>query len=311
MSAHELPAFVSAGEALTDLIRAGDDHWTSRTGGAGLNVARAMARLGVPSAFAGAVSADVFGKALVASAQAAGLDMRFMQSNDQPPLLAVVHETSPPAYFFIGNDSADLQFQPEQLPAGWEGAAHWGHFGGISLTRQPLAARLVTLAARLKSQGVRISYDPNFRNLMGPSYDVVLANMARLADVIKVSDEDLRGLFRTTDEGAALARLRSLNPQAAILLTRGADGAEYHVGTERWRALVPAIQVVDTIGAGDASIVALVYSRMLYPHAANTAQLRFAVAAGAVACTRAGAVPPTSAEVATLADSVIIAAIED
>jgi fructokinase len=311
MSARELPAFVSAGEALTDLIRTGADDWTSRTGGAGLNVARAMARLGVPSAFAGAVSSDVFGQALLASASAGGLDTRFIQQCAHPPLLAIVHETDPPAYFFIGTDSADLQFRPDDLPAGWEGAVRWAHFGGISLTRQPLAGRLVQLAARLKGAGVRISYDPNYRNLMGPAYDGVLADMARLADVIKVSDEDLRGLFRTDDERAALASLRALNPAAAILFTRGAIGAEYHADGRAWRAPAPSIVVADTIGAGDASIAALVHSRMLHPIADGGAHLRFAVAAGAAACTRAGATPPTHDEVAALAASVMITVLED
>jgi fructokinase len=311
MSAHALPAFVSAGEALTDLIRTGTDQWTSRTGGAGLNVARAMARLGIHSAFAGAVSTDVFGNALTTSAFAAGLDPRFLQRREHAPLLAVVHETDPPAYFFIGSDSADLQFRPEDLPPGWESAAAWVHFGGISLTREPLAGRLVELAARLKDDGVRISYDPNFRNLMGPSYDRVMASMARLADVIKVSDEDLRGLFRTDDERDALSRLRALNPDAAILFTRGADGALYYDGGRGWYAPAPAISVVDTIGAGDASIAALLYSRMLYPDAHAATHLRAAVAAGAAACTRAGAVPPTRDEVAAFSADVMITALED
>ena len=53
-----LPLIVSAGEALTDLVTAGGEHWTAHSGGAGWNVARACAQLGVPSAFAGAVGQD-------------------------------------------------------------------------------------------------------------------------------------------------------------------------------------------------------------------------------------------------------------
>jgi fructokinase len=275
-----LPRFVSAGEALTDMIRTGPEAWASRTGGAGLNVARAMARLGVASAFAGAVSTDVFGDALLESAAEAGLNAGFIQRRANPPLLAVVHETNPPAYFFIGNDSADLHFHPEHLPQGWESAARWVHFGGISLAREPLAGRLMQLAKWLKTLGVRISYDPNYRNLMGPAYDGVLAEMVKLADVVKVSDEDLHGLFRTGDATAALARLSAMNPDAAILFTRGALGAEYHAQGQAWRAPAPAIDVVDTIGAGDASIAALLFSRMRHPDLDGAAHLRFAVAAG-------------------------------
>lgn len=301
-----LPQFVSAGEALTDLIRAGSDQWTSRTGGAGLNVARAMAGLGVPSAFAGAISTDVFGQALLASAGDAGLDLRFLQKTAHAPLLAVVHETAPPDYFFIGSDSADLQFRPEDLPSDWESAVRWVHFGGISLAREPLSSRLVALARRLKSLGVRISYDPNFRKLMDESYDPVLAAMARLADVIKVSDEDLCGLFRSDDVRAGLSRLRAMNPAAAILFTRGAAGAELHMGGTAWHAPAPAITVVDTIGAGDASISALLFSLMHDPDAGGADHLAFAVAAGAAACTQAGATPPTCEQVVALLPAVSV-----
>jgi fructokinase len=301
-----LPLFVSAGEALTDMVRTGPNQWTSLTGGAGLNAARAMARLDVPSAFAGAISNDVFGLALQVTAQEAGLDPRFLQLNDRPPLLAIVHETDPPDYFFIGENSAEQQFAPWNLPSGWQQEVRWVHFGGISLARPPLADRLLTLANSLKAAGVKISYDPNFRKLMDDRYDSMLRNMAGLANIIKVSDEDLNGLFRTTDTRQALASLRALNPEAGILLTRGAEGAEFYSGPQAWRARPPAIKVADTIGAGDASICALLYSMMHHPRATGMGHLRMAVAAGAAACLQAGATPPTLKQIEALAPSVYI-----
>lgn len=299
-----LPEFVSAGEALTDMIQKRPDVWCSRIGGAGFNVARAMARLGVASAFAGAVSTDVLGRALCEGARLAALDMRFIQRRDKAPLLAMVHETSPPDYFFIGDDSADLHFAPEALPAGWERQARYVHFGGISLARQPLADRLVQMAIRLKSQGVAISYDPNYRKPMDGRYDATLRTMSGLADVIKVSDEDLEGLFRTQDTAAAFAQLRALNPCAAVLLTRGADGAEYHCGDHAWRTAAPVVTVADTIGAGDASVSALLFSLMRQPGADGSERLRMAVAAGAAACMQPGAAPPTIEQVTALLPAV-------
>ena len=161
-----LPRFVAAGEALTDMLRNGADTWTSQVGGSTWNVARVMARLGVASAFAGAVSRDVFGEALKRASAQAGLDMRFLQQVDKSPLLAIVHELSPPKYFFVGDDSADLHFDAAMLPPQWQRQAQWAHFGGISLARQPLADKLLDLAAELKAAGVSISYDPNFRAVM-------------------------------------------------------------------------------------------------------------------------------------------------
>ena len=302
----DFPVFVAAGEALTDLIvdnsveDAGATRWHSVTGGSTWNVARAMAKLGAPSAFAGAVSRDVFGDQLWQATLDAGLDERFIQRLPKSPLLAIVHRLDPPSYFFVGDDSADLHFDAARLPAGWIAGCRWAHFGGISLARQPLAGKLVTLAELLKERGVRISYDPNFRALMDENYDPTLKRMTALADVIKVSEEDLVGLLRTNDADAAFATLRGWNPDASYLYTKGAAGASLHTPQGSWQQAAPQITPVDTVGAGDASIAALAWSMLHAPGRDGLAHLRFAVAAGAAACLAPGATPPTLAAIDTL-----------
>ena len=184
---HDAPQMLCAGEALTDMIHQGGEKWISRVGGSTWNVARALAALGERTAFAGAISADRFGDALWDASAAVGLDLRLLQRVERSPLLAVVEQGEPPHYFFIGDDSADLHFDPAVLPDGWPHALRWAHFGGISLAREPLASTLVTLAKTLKAQGVKISYDPNFRKVMDERYTPTLESMAVLADVIKVS----------------------------------------------------------------------------------------------------------------------------
>ncbi|MGS0743944.1 carbohydrate kinase family protein [Glaciimonas sp. GG7] len=306
------PLFISAGEALTDMIRTDGDLWVSKTGGGIWNVARAMASLGASTGFAGAISEDWFGDALFAASREAGLDLRFLQRAARPPLLAIVFETAPPQYNFIGDNAADLAFDPALLPAGWQKAAKWAHFGGISLTRAPLAEKLIALAEELKEAGVQISYDPNFRNVMTPEYDPVLKRMAQLADVIKVSDEDLCGLFRTDDQHAALATLRGFNPAAAILLTLGEQGAAMLVGDREWHVKPPVLEIVDTVGAGDAGIAGLIYALMQESQQTSPTlseidwlhHLRFSVACGSAACLNVGAKPPQLAQVMALINSI-------
>ncbi len=293
MAASPYPRFVSAGEALTDFIRTGSDTWLSRAGGSDWNVARVVSTLGVSSAFAGSVSSDRFGDDLAALSLAAGLDMRFLQRASKPPLLAMVHEVDPPKYFFVGEDSADLAFDPSLLPAGWLDHVQWVHFGCISLVREPLAGKLLRMLDTVKAAGRRVSFDPNYRNIMTADFDATLRHVGAQADVIKVSDEDLRGLFRVGDAAEGLSRLRALNASAPILLTRGPAGAEMHVPGRVVRQGPPAIKVADTVGAGDASVGGLLYSLMSEPGAGWETHLRFAVAAGAAACLEAGAVPPT------------------
>ena len=305
-----LPRFVAIGEALTDLICLGGSQWISKTGGSTWNVARAVAACGVRSAFAGAISRCCFGDALWSASEQAGIDLRFLQRTGHSPLLAIVYQTDPPRYFFIGDNSADLHFDPEQLPAGWRQSAEWAHFGGISLAREPLAGRLVALAGELHAQGMRLSYDPNYRNLMQTGYRPVFEAMCRLADVIKLSDEDLAGLMPHGTPSQTLAEVRQWNPGAWWLYTEGAKGATLFTPEGSWRAAARAVTVVDTVGAGDACIAALVASRLDW-HDRNPAQhLAAAVAAGSAACQHAGATPPTLEAIETLMGRIETAALK-
>lgn len=305
------PAFISAGDILTDLVRGAapegtpasqaDSHWRAHPGGAGWNVARAVARLGLPTACAGALGTDNFSDEIWNASVAAGLDMRFMQRVERPPLLAIVHQTHPPAYYFIGEQSADLAFDPAKLPEGWRAQAKWAHFGCISLVRQPLGETLATLAAELRAAGVKISFDPNYRNLMAHGYEPILRRMAALADLVKVSDEDLRMLFSGLAEADAIAAMHALNPAATLLVTRGAQAASLHTADGAViEATPPRVEVADTVGAGDASIGGLLFSLMSTPQRTWRQHLAFALAAGAAACRRPGAHSPTLDEVVAL-----------
>ncbi len=69
------------------------------------------------------------------------------------------------------------------------------HFGCISLVRQPLGERLLRIALSLKQRGVRLSFDPNHRALMGPDYPALFEGLASVADILGVSDEDLAGIY--------------------------------------------------------------------------------------------------------------------
>ncbi|MGA7777065.1 MAG: carbohydrate kinase [Paraburkholderia sp.] len=298
----EFPLFVSPGDILTDLVRTGDSQWVSHPGGAGWNVARAVARLGLPTACVGSLGTDNFSDELWNASVAAGLDMRFMQRVERPPLLAIVHQTHPPAYFFMGENGADLAFDPALLPEGWMGQVKWAHFGCISLVRQPLGDTLAKLAAELRSRGVKISFDPNYRNLMEHGYEPTLRKMAALADLIKVSDEDLRLLFKTS-EADALAQLRAMNPAATVLVTRGSEKATLIDGDTMIEAQPPRVEVADTVGAGDASIAGLLFSKMTAPQRTWAEHLAFALAAGAAACRHSGAHSPSLDEVVALLES--------
>lgn len=306
---HKAVDFVAAGEALTDLIRMDGDSWVSVPGGATWNVAQVMAGLGVSSAFAGAISRDCFGDSIFAASERAGMDTRFLQRNDKNPLIAVVPETHPPKYFFLGNDTADLAFDPAQLPDGWMDTVKCVHFCGISLVREPLAQCLIKLAEALKARGVIVSYDPNVRALMGPDYRATFWRMCALASVIKVSDEDIITLFGADACDEVLAKIKAQHPDSLLLVTRGAEGAQLYCRGEAWSAQPPAIDVVDTVGAGDSSLAGFLYSLMYRSELSPAAHLRFAIAGGTAACLHRGAAKLQLPEIVALADKVVSQAV--
>lgn len=293
-----LPKYVVFGEALTDFILQTDQLWKACPGGACWNVARIGARSGVPTAFAGAVSNDSFGDELYRLTEASGLDMRFIQKVPFSPLLAIVPSTSPPQYFFVGNDSADLHFDPLLLPEGWINSVEVAHFGCISLARQPLAQSLLQLAEKLHAAGKTIAFDPNFRNLMlGANYNATLISMAKLSNYIKVSDEDLTGLFPGLKQDEALKTLIALAPQAAILLTRGSEGMTLFQNGNVIEQPAFRVDVKDTVGCGDAVMGAWMASLLLYPESSPELHLRYAAACAACTASHEGAYSPSAEEV--------------
>lgn len=303
MQDQRFPRYVVFGEALTDMIRQDDGTWRSLPGGSCWNVARVGARLGVPTGYAGAVSLDVFGDEIAEASLAAGLDARFLQRADAPPFIAMVTSRHPPRYVFLGENSADLHFRPELLPAGWLEAAEVIHVGGLALARGPLARRIVEQALAAHGTGKRVAFDPNFRAAMrDASYRPTFELVASVATHIKVSDEDLEGLFPGLGTQAALATLRVLAPQAEILFTRGADGLALIRGDNVLEAPAHRVDVVDTVGCGDASMAGWMSGLLLHPEMPAPQRLARIAATAAAAAMHAGPYAPSAREVDAMLD---------
>jgi fructokinase len=301
MQEPKLPRYVVFGEALTDMIRQDDGTWRSLPGGSCWNVARVGARLGLHTGYAGAVSLDAFGDEIAAASDAAGLDARFLQRVDAPPFIAMVTSRHPPRYVFLGENSADLHFRPELLPAGWLDAADVVHVGSLALARRPLAGRLVEQALMARQAGKRVAFDPNFRAAMrDASYRATFEQIAAIASHIKVSDEDLEGLFPGLAPRDGLAALRALAPDAEILFTRGADGLALIRGDSVFDAPACRVAVADTVGCGDASMAGWISGLLLYPEMPTPCQLARIAAVAAAAAMHAGPYAPTEHEVETL-----------
>ncbi|MFH8987511.1 carbohydrate kinase [Streptomyces sp. NPDC017940] len=274
-----------------------------RLGGGPYNTAIALGRLGSPAAFCSRVSTDAFGDALLAGLRAAGVDVRHVQRGDEPTTLAVasIGADGSAGYSFYVDGTADRLFSaPSRLPDGVRAMS----FGTCSLALEPGATAYEQLMRDAAERGVCTALDPNIRSGLIPDADTYRARFKSWlpsVTLLKVSEEDARWLGGTPQEWLA-------SGPAAVVVTRGGDGLRVYTraGVE---VSVPgvAVDVVDTIGAGDTVNAALLHA--LDARDALSADavaglgaddwetvLRFAARAAAITCSRAGAEPPYARE---------------
>jgi fructokinase len=300
---------VVGGEALVDLV---DDGGSRRAvaGGGPFNTAVALGRLDVPVAFLGAISLDSYGQILAQLLVDARVDTSLVRRSDLPTARATVHRQGDGSdvYTFSLASSAFTDVAPELLPRLPEGA--WAiHVGTLALAVDPPAGAYEALLDR-ESGARQIIFDPNVRPAAfgdAELYRHRFERLARLADVVKLSDDDAVWIYPDVPVAAVPELILGFGPRL-VALTRGADGA---IARSRLAAVdVPAMPVIvaDTVGAGDsfgaALVAALVDERALGPAAERELDeevlrraVTYAVAASAVTCTRRGAVPPSRSEI--------------
>lgn len=305
------PAVVVAGEALVDLVPRGDALGPSAAGSP-VNVAVGLGRLDVATAFAGTVSTDGFGDLIATRLNDAGVALDLLNPVEAPTTLAVVHLDAEgrATYGFYLDGTSAAALRTDMLPSLPDGAALHVSFGAIGPSHEPVGGALCRLLRREAGQRV-VSLDPNVRT---SAIGDVATTLARLedavdaSDVVKVSDEDLTLLHPGTDPEAVAARWADGGP-ALVVVTRGPDGAVAFTGSERLQVAGQRVSVVDTVGAGDAftsGLLARLAATGLLDRdrlrdadpAALADALEHAVRVAAITCTRAGADPPTAAQVA-------------
>jgi fructokinase len=131
---------------------------------------------------------------------------------------------------------------------------------------------------------------------MGPTYPAFFEDMARHADIVKVSDEDLTRIYPGRSVSDSIAALRTLTP-GLVLLTCGSKGMTLWDGHTCIEQPAVIVDVADTVGAGDACIGGFLASLAAATERTLADHLRFAAATAAAVCMHAGAHAPSQAEV--------------
>ena len=303
------------GEALIDLVPAAQDGlFEAAPGGSPANVAVGLARLDVPVRLAARIADDLFGRRLRAHLANNGVDLSYAVHAHEPASLAVVSvgPDGGPEYDFRVAGTADWQWTGAELAGIPDQHVLALHTGSLAAVLPPGADAITELVERAR-ESATISYDPNCRPLLMGAPDEVRPRIEHLvgcSDVIKASAEDLAWLLpgRAPAEVAAEWLLKG---PALVAVTLGADGvvAVAPAAGTVWRP-GRKVEVVDTVGAGDAFVSALLaalFERDLLG-ASRREVLRSigpqllaeildeAVCASAITCTRRGADPPRRGE---------------
>jgi fructokinase len=295
------------GESLIDIVRGPDGSTVEYAGGSAANVAVALARLGRSVRFASSWADDDRGGVLARHVRDAGIVL----ATDPH----AVTRTST-ALATIGSDGSahyDFDLEWRLRPLSGDADPLVVHTCSLGAVLQPGAEDVLALLTRLRATST-ISYDVNARPaITGTGPDVVarVERVASVSDLVKASDEDLAALYPGVETLEAARLLLGLGP-AAVVVTRGGEGATW-VGAEGHVEVASLpVAVADTIGAGDTFGAALLDAlweggrlgaerrddlRGL-PSAEIAAVLEHAARAAAITVSRPGADPPYRHELA-------------
>ena len=220
---------VCAGEALVDLLpvadREGGAAFRAAVGGSPFNVAVALGRLGVPSAFLGVASNDAFGDRICATLQESGADTRLVTRVERPtPLAVVTMDGAEARYAFYDSGTASRGMTLRELkPLPDETTAF--HFGSMALAAEPAASTLIARAKTARGDDRLVCIDPNVRPAIAPSapdYRRNLDQAMEIADIVKLSRADLDWL-RPGVSPNAFASERLAAGATLVIVTRGAE----------------------------------------------------------------------------------------
>ncbi|QJD86194.1 carbohydrate kinase family protein [Cohnella herbarum] len=258
------------GEVLIDLLSVDSKHYIANPGGAPANVAAAAALLGVPSFFIGKVGRDAFGASIRRKLTEVGVNTDYLlEASDKRTTLAIVTlaEEGQRDFAFYRKDTADLCMASEEIPLELLDEAGIFHFGSLTLTAEPARTTTLLAAREAGRRGCLVSYDPNLRlNLWDSEQQAksAILEAMELADLVKINEEELCFLTDTDFNGAPSltheTRAQYLSSRCglkALVVTLGAEGC-FSVtarGVEKFQGMT--VQAVDTTGAGDAFVGAL------------------------------------------------------
>ena len=262
---------IAIGEALIDFIphekgRALNnvENFLRVPGGAPLNVAAAVAKLGGKSQMLTKLGQDGFGDAILNEVKPLGVDVsRISRTKEANTALAFVslREDGERDFSFYRNPSADMLLSAEEICSEDFNERDILHFCSVSLIDAPIKKAHRRAIEIAKEKGCLISFDPNVRLPLWKQPEdcrKAILEFLPLSNIVKISDEELEFITGIKDEKEALDSLLTGDVKV-IIYTKGTNGAEFI--TKERVIFSPSFKVSaqDTTGAGDSFIGSLLY----------------------------------------------------
>ncbi len=244
----------SMGDALVDVIIDPNGEISSVVGGAGLNTALTVGRLGVPIQMIAGISADSLGGRILRTLVENGVRDGLHTRTPKPTTIALASlgEDGSATYRFMLDDTSIAAVTSEQALPAVHPDSTAVLVGGVSLALDPFASAAVDVVQGAPEHCL-VMLDPNYRPAisgLSPIYADTIAAILPRVDVLKVSVEDLVALYPDMTPPASAEHLRSAHG-CTVLLTAG-DGDLMIFGDGEISLPVPRVDVADTVAAGDA-----------------------------------------------------------
>jgi len=304
------------GELLIDFAPVGADGdgyptLAAKPGGAPCNYLAALAKYGAKTALYAKVGTDTFGKLLINTLKEAGIETSgIIQDTSVFTTLAFVtlDASGDRSFSFARKPGADTCLRFDELDLTLTDDSKAFHFGSLSLTGEPSREATQKAVAYAKNAGKLITYDPNLRASLWDDLDEakkqILWGLGQ-ADIVKISDEEAEFLWGCSERECARKLLDEYGVKLAMV-TSGPGGAFLQNKNAIATATCPAVNAVDTTGAGDifgGSAVSRILKLNIAPEELNREELEsiaeFAVTAASLSTQKPGGIPsvPDEAEV--------------
>jgi len=266
-----LNAALCIGELLIDFIGSKNacqlSHQSSfmmKAGGAPANVSCVMGALGGECLFFGAVGRDGFGDFLENTLKAFHVVTTNLKRSEKATTLAFVSIDDKGERDFVFVRGADAELELLDLKKADYEKAQMIHFGAATgFLDGPLKHTYQALCNQAIQDKKCVSFDPNYRSAFWQTNQVGFIEATKpflqCAHLIKLSDEEAFLLSGTSDLSKAIQFFKS-RYEGTFAITLGSEGVELFCKEWSMRVPAPKVTAVDTTGAGDAFVGAMIYA---------------------------------------------------